>query len=224
MTPADPSPGLAANGDMQRQRPCGRGRPRDRSEVEPEGKLGGSFTIALPDRAGSGRRGRSFDLVEVRGQTLIAEPVAGGGSLPAAGTTIRCRSSAGIWEAQVQRTEGERLHLALPAWTARATPRASVRVPMDLMPIECRVGSHSWAGRLLDLSVGGAGVVIERLAGQRTGARPALVLPGGQVQGVVVARRDHDHPLLVVMGIAFDQRDDAARRWIAGQVSARRFG
>jgi hypothetical protein len=192
--------------------------------VEPRGTLGGSFTVAGPGSTARGRNGRSFDLVEVRGQTLIAEPVGGSGPLPAAGTMLRCRSSAGIWEAQVQRVDGERLHLTLPAWTARSTPRASVRVPMELLPITCRIGGRSWAARLVDLSVGGAAVVIERLAGQRTGARPALLLPRGRVQCVVVTRRDHDHPLLVVLGIAFDQRDDDAKRWIADQVSARRFG
>jgi hypothetical protein len=192
--------------------------------VEARGTLGGSFTVTAPDRAGGGRGGRSFDLVEVRGQTLIAAPVGGQGPLPTPGTTIRCRSSAGTWEAQVQRVDGERLHLTLPAWTARATPRAAVRVPMELVPIGCLIAGRSWSARLLDLSIGGAGVVIERLAAQRVGARPTLVLPRGRVGGLVVARRDHDHPLLVILGVAFEQRDDDAKRWIADQVSRRRFG
>jgi hypothetical protein len=192
--------------------------------VEAKGTLGGSFTIAAPTRTAMGRGGRSFDLVEVRGQTLIAAPIGGHGPLPAPGTTIRCRSSAGYWEAQVQRVEGDQLHLRLPAWTARPTPRASVRVPMDLLEVGAEVAGQRWAVRLLDLSVGGAAVLIERAAAQRPGARPVLVLPQGRARSVVVSRRDHDHPLLVIVGVSFDERDDAAQRWIADQVSRRRFG
>jgi hypothetical protein len=204
--------------------PADPGRAHDRGEVEAKGTLGGSFAVTPTDRDGQGRGGRVFDLVEVRGQTLIAAPVRDNGPLPTVGTTIRCRSSAGIWEAQVQRIDGDRLHLTLPAWTARPTPRRSVRVPMDLVAIEVVLAGRTSAARLLDLSIGGAAVVVERLTASGPGTRPTIVLPRGRVQAMVVGRRPHDHPLLVILGVSFEQRDDDAKRWIADQVSARRFG
>lgn len=193
--------------------------------------LGSSFTVLDVTAPGTGpassvpRRGRQFQLVEVTSGAIVARPLDGRPeSVPRQGAVLRCRSSAGYWDARVRQVEGDQVLLDLPAWTRRPNPRAAVRVPVDHLPVVLHVGGHAWAARLLDVSVGGAAAVIERDRSVRPGTRVQLNWDRTGGTAVVVNRRDHAHKLLHVIGLQFDQLDDAARRRVHELVSRGRFG
>lgn len=163
-----------------------------------------------------------YELVEVVGDAVVVAPTRRSTATPpAVGTRLRCRSSAGYWEATVARHGDDHLVLTLPAWTRRPTQRSSVRVPLDLVPVELTVRGRPWAGRLVDLSVGGAGVIVEDRHELHVGARVQVRLPDTNPAATIVNRRAHDHRLLRVLGLAWAS-SGAGSGWARDQISRAR--
>jgi hypothetical protein len=76
------------------------------------------------------------------------------------------------------------------------------------------------AGRLLDLSLGGAAVLFEHSEVVAPGGSVRCSLPPGDVRATVSSVRAHEHPLLLVAGLSWTNLDDAGVTWISRQVSA----
>lgn len=197
----------------------------------PAAELGAGFSV-VAETLGGQRRAlrtpRAYRILESRGDAIVVMPVAHtaahGTTLPPAagactiGAELRCRSQAGYWDARVRAVEGHRLLLELPTWTRRPVQRAAVRVPLDLVAISLRHAGSTWAGRLVDVSVGGGGIVVERALRVRPGARLGLDWTGSGV-AVVANQRPHDHPLLQVFGVQWDHLDTRTRATVTDLVT-----
>jgi hypothetical protein len=162
-----------------------------------------------------------FERVGTAAGGVRLAPSVPGDPMPPAGTEVDCELSTGGFRGRVRDSDGATIVVACPPWVLRPAQRASLRVETDI-PVEVEHPGGRWSGRLVDLSVGGAAIVVERSLPLATGASIPVVLPAGRATATIRARRHHEHPLLVVLGVSWQQRDDAAQRWVLGEVASRR--
>lgn len=168
--------------------------------------------------------GLVFELLGQVGSTLRLKPLLASGALPFDGERVDCQSSIGRWTTTTLSSRDGVLELAAPTWLARVAQRRSRRIALD-EAVNVHAGERDWAGRLSDVSMKGAAVVLERSAGVRPGDPLRLDVGGGSIQATVRSvRPDTQRRLHVVLGVAFDRLEPAALRWVAGAVAGRRPG
>jgi hypothetical protein len=141
----------------------------------------------------------------------------GGGSRPAVGEVVHLFSEAGQWSTRVRAMSPTALVLEKPAWLARRQERQAVRVSTSTRVGLVAAGSVV-AGRIDDLSVTGAAIVVEAQLAPPVGSRITFRLPAGSCDGVVRSRRPHPHPLLRVVGTQWTGAEPAVRAWLEREV------
>lgn len=162
----------------------------------------------------------TYILKETRGTTLVVAPVRASLELPSAGERVSCVSVAGWWTAVVVSSDDGVVVLDQPAWMRRPAQRFHRRVPL-VVPVGVRVPGEdrSWPSQLVDLSLGGAAVLVESTLPDRAALRVECDLPQGRAQGVARSRRVHAHPGLVVVGVQWAGLDAKAQAWVNRQVA-----
>jgi len=141
----------------------------------------------------------------------------GGGSRPAVGEVVHLFSEAGQWSTRVRGVSHGALVLEKPAWLSRRQERQAVRVSTSTRVTLLAPGGEV-AGRIDDLSVTGAAIVVEAQLAPRVGSQLTFRLPAGQCAGVVRSRRPHSHPLLHVVGTQWTGPDAGVRGWLEREV------
>jgi hypothetical protein len=141
----------------------------------------------------------------------------GGGSRPAVGEVVHLFSEAGQWSTRVRAVTPGALVLERPAWLARRQERQAVRVTASAQVTLLASGAPV-AGRIDDLSVTGAAIVIEAQLAPPVGSRLTFRLPVGSCEGVVRSRRPHQHPLLRVLGAQWTSSGTEVRTWLEREV------
>jgi PilZ domain len=141
----------------------------------------------------------------------------GGGSRPAVGEVVHLFSEAGQWSTRVRAISPTALVLEKPAWLSRRQERQAVRVSTSTRVSLLAPGGEV-AGRIDDLSVTGAAIVVEGQLAPPVGARLTFRLPAGACEGVVRSRRPHTHPLLRVVGTQWTTVDPRVRGWLEREV------
>lgn len=164
--------------------------------------------------------GEAYVAVRQDDRSLVLHPVRQSGTHPRLGERVRCSSVAGEWATTVSSCRDGELELSLPRWLSRGVQRRWRRV-LVACPVRVQIAGGEWAGRLQDVSVGGAAVMLERAADLRPGAAVSLALAGGTATATVRSVRAHAHPLLVVAGVSWNRLDPSAREWLVAEVAAR---
>jgi hypothetical protein len=141
-----------------------------------------------------------------------------GAQVPGVGTLVGCFSVVGEWRGQVLSVDGLRVTLALPTWSARLRQRRSKRLRVDHQVVLVG-GEAAVSGRLVDLSLGGGAVLVEKDAGVTHGSSYVCRLPAGTVTGVVTSVRPAGHPMLVTVGVRWTDLPIEAARWVGQQVA-----
>lgn len=177
--------------------------------------LGRFVTVTFRDAP----RGLPFALAGEEAGSLRLDPLHPRGPLPFVGERVHCRSTAGEWTSTVLVVRDGGLVLAAPRWLARAARRRGRRVAVEV-PVTVDAAGERWAGRLQDVSMKGAAVLVERGARVRPGDTVRLELAGGAIQATVRSVRPHRR-LLVVLGLSFDRLEAAALHWVASTVAGR---
>lgn len=177
--------------------------------------LGRFVTITFRDAP----RGLPFALAGEAPGSIRLDPLHARGQLPFVGERVHCRSTVGEWTTTVLSTSDGVLVLAAPRWLARAARRRGRRVTLDA-PVTVDAAGEQWAGRLRDLSMKGAAVLVERGARVRPGDTVRIDVEGGTIQATVRSVRPHQR-LLVVLGVSFDRLEATALRWVAATVTGR---
>jgi len=126
-------------------------------------------------------------------------------------------SDAGQWSTRVRAVTPTTVVLERPAWLARRQERQSVRVSTSAQ-VTLLGSAGQVAGRIDDLSVTGAAIVLEAQVAPPVGSRVTFNLPVGPCQGVVGSRRPHTHPLLRVVGTQWTDSDAHVRSWLQREV------
>jgi hypothetical protein len=144
---------------------------------------------------------------------LLAAP----GSRPAVGEMVHLFSDAGQWSTRVRAVTPNALVLERPAWLARRQGRQSVRVSTSAQVLLMGAAGQV-AGRIDDLSVTGAAIVLEAQLAPPVGSRVTFKLPVGPCHGVVRSRRPHPHPLLRVVGTQWTDSGAQVRGWLEREV------
>jgi hypothetical protein len=141
----------------------------------------------------------------------------GVGSRPAVGEVVHLFGEAGQWSTRVRGVSPGSLVLERPAWLARRQERQAVRVSTSTRVTLLAPGGEV-AGRIDDLSVTGAAIVVEAQLAPPVGSQLTFRLPAGQCAGVVRSRRPHSHPLLRVVGTQWTGTDARVRSWLEREV------
>jgi hypothetical protein len=141
----------------------------------------------------------------------------GGGSRPAVGETVHLFSDAGQWSTRVRAVTAKNLVLERPAWLARRQERQSVRVSTSAQ-VTLVGAAGRVAGRIDDLSVTGAAIILEAGLAPPVGSRVTFDLPVGPCAGVVRSRRPHTHPLLRVVGAQWTESAPRVKDWLEREV------
>ena len=141
----------------------------------------------------------------------------GAGSRPAVGEVVHLFSEAGQWSNRVRAVSPGALVLERPAWLARRQERQAVRVTASAR-VTLLAGGAQVAGRIDDLSVTGAGIVVEAQLAPPVGSRVTFRLPTGSCEGVIRSRRPHTHPLLRVLGAQWTGSNAEVRSWLEREV------
>ena len=141
----------------------------------------------------------------------------------ARGNRVTCISVAGLWEATVVTVDGEDLTLHLPDWTARGLPRRHRRVPCEAK-VELCLDTQRFAARLMDVSLGGAAILVEPFESLRPGQVVGIRLPSGEVSARVSSVRPHRHRGLRVVGLAWADLGPESAAWVGRQVAAASAG
>lgn len=175
----------------------------------------------LTVRRASPAAGEAYLLVEQRSHDLVATPVLPGRALPAAGERVVCGSAVGQWDARVHSSDGTSIVLSLPDWLRRPRHRQSLRVAIDAVAT-LSLGHTTWWARLTDISMSGAGMVMEAGTPADVGLTLGCALPRGNAHVEVRAVRGSEHPMLQVVGTSWSDADEAARQWIREHVTAHR--
>jgi len=139
------------------------------------------------------------------------------GSRPSVGETVHLFSDAGQWSTRVRAVTPTTMVLERPAWLARRQERQSVRVSTSAQ-VTLLGSAGQVAGRIDELSVTGAAIVLEAQLAPPVGSRVTFNLPVGPCQGVVRSRRPHTHPLLRVVGTQWTDSDAHVRSWLQREV------
>ena len=158
----------------------------------------------------------TLDLASQSTGYLTYLPVTGG-SRPAVGETVHLFSDAGQWSARVRAVTPTSVVLERPAWLARRQERQSVRVSTSAQ-VTFVGAAGEVAGRIDDLSVTGAAIVLEAELAPPVGSRVTFNLPVGPCVGVVRSRRPHGHPLLRVVGTQWTDSGAHVRSWLEREV------
>ena len=140
-----------------------------------------------------------------------------GGSRPAVGETVHLFSEAGQWSTRVRAVTASTLVLERPAWLARRQERQSVRVSTSAQ-VTLFGAAGQVAGRIDDLSVTGAAIILEAQLAPPVGSRVTFNLPVGPCEGVVRSRRPHTHPLLRIVGAQWTDSGTRVRGWLEREV------
>jgi len=141
----------------------------------------------------------------------------GAGSRPAVGEVVHLFSEAGQWSTRVRAVSPGALVLERPAWLARRQERQAVRVTASAR-VTLLAGGGQVAGRIDDLSVTGAAIVVEAKLAPAVGSRVTFRLPVGACEGVIRSRRAHAHPLLRVLGAQWTGSTAEVRNWLEHEV------
>ena len=141
----------------------------------------------------------------------------GAGSRPAVGEVVHLFSEAGQWSTRVRGVSPGALTLERPTWLSRRQERQAVRVSTSTRVTLFGPGGEV-AGRIDDLSVTGAAIVVEARLAPPVGSQLTFRLPAGQCAGVVRSRRAHTHPLLRVVGTQWTGADARVRGWLEREV------
>jgi len=139
------------------------------------------------------------------------------GSRPAVGEVVHLFSEAGQWSTRVRALSPTALVLEKPAWLSRRQERQAVRVSTSTRVTLLASGAEV-AGRIDDLSVTGAAIVVEGQLAPPVGSQLTFRLPAGACHGVVRSRRPHAHPLLRVVGTQWTGADARVREWLEREV------
>jgi hypothetical protein len=153
---------------------------------------------------------------------VVLSAVRDHGRVASPGETVTCVSVTGAWQATVRSLEDGVLELDAPPWLQRGTERRWPRVSTDLR-VTLELGDEHWAGRLVDLSVGGGAVLVEAAAALRPGTPVELLLPESSAGALVRTIRPHAHRLLVVAGMSWARLSTDAQRWVAAEMVAARL-
>ena len=154
---------------------------------------------------------------EAAGPGYLSYTLEGGGSRPGVGEVVHLFSEAGQWSTRVRAVSPGTLLLERPAWLARRQERQAVRVSTSAR-VTLRGPGGQVAGRIDDLSVTGAAIVLEAELAPPVGSRLTFDLPAGSCTGVVRSRRPHPHPLLRILGTQWTGSDAAVRGWLEREV------
>jgi hypothetical protein len=166
--------------------------------------------------------GLAFQLLDHDEQAIRLRPLRASGALPFGGERVSCRSSAGQWTTTVVSAVPGLVELSAPRWLSRPAQRRWRRIPLDAS-VTVVAGGSEWAGRLQDVSMQGAAVLLERSAQVRQGDTVALNVPGGTIRATVRSVRPRQR-LLVVVGVSYERLEPAAIPWVAGVVAGRPGG
>lgn len=139
--------------------------------------------------------------------------------VPAPGEPVTCLGSLGRWTTTALACGAARLELATPRWRTRNPHRRWRRVALAA-PVTLATPAGPFAGRLQDATRHGAAVLVERAVGLRVGDPVRVEVPGGGIEATVRSVRAHAHPLLVVLGLAFERPDRTALHWIGELVAS----
>jgi len=167
--------------------------------------------------------GQPFTTLSQSDTSLRLRPLQPRGPLPFGGERVSCESTVGQWSTNVVSSEGGVLELAAPDWVSRSSTRRWRRTPLD-EPVGVRAGAGTWAGRLQDVSMQGAAVLVERAAGLRQGDSVIIDVGGGAIRATVRSVRPHPQRLLVVVGVSYERLEPAALRFVAAAVYGRASG
>ena len=157
----------------------------------------------------------SLDVIASPGYLTYA--LQGAGSRPAVGEVVHLFSEAGQWSTRVRAVSPGALVLERPAWLARRQERQAVRVTASAR-VTLLAGGGQVAGRIDDLSVTGAAIVVEAKLAPAVGSRVTFRLPVGACEGVIRSRRAHAHPLLRVLGAQWTGSTAEVRNWLEHEV------
>lgn len=135
------------------------------------------------------------------------------------GARVQCVSVAGLWHALVEHVKEDEVSVRLPDWAARSARRKHRRVPSDVA-VELHIDGKRFAGRLVDISLGGASMLMERLDSLHPGLVISVRLPPGDASAMVSSVRAHHHPSLRVVGVAWMSLDSRSAPWVGRQVAA----
>ncbi|GAA4358548.1 PilZ domain-containing protein [Angustibacter luteus] len=139
--------------------------------------------------------------------------------LPARAETVHCLSGAGNWSTTVREVRPDVLLLDPPPWLVRSQQRKAVRVEVSV-PVTLDKGRGPVAARLVDLTAGGGGAVLEAATAPLVGAQVSVRLPtGASLVATVRSRRGHDHRLLRVVGLEWTDPDASSAHWIEREVA-----
>jgi PilZ domain-containing protein len=141
----------------------------------------------------------------------------GGGTRPGVGEVVHLFSEAGQWSTRVRAVTPGALVLERPAWLSRRQERQAVRVSASAQ-VTLQAGGARLAGRIDDLSVTGAAIVVEAQLAPPVGSRLTFRLPAGTCEGIVRSRRPHPHPLLRVLGTQWTGSGAEVRGWLEREV------
>lgn len=133
------------------------------------------------------------------------------------GELVQCTSDRGRWTARVRAVGDGVLELTVPRWLDRSAQRRHLRVQVE-QQVWLHFNRETVAGRLLDLSLGGAAVVLERDGDVAPGLAIRCAAPPGDLWAAVTSVRSHEHPLLLVLGLSWKQLGDTGSIWIAREV------
>ena len=139
---------------------------------------------------------------------------------PSVGDWVQCTNAVGRWTARVQAAGDGRLELQVPRWLNRSAQRRSIRVPTQ-QPVWLYLDEERVAGRLLDLSSGGAAVLFEHSEVVAPGGTVRCRLPLGDLRATVTSVRAHEHALLLVAGLSWMDLSDPGFAWVSGRLAER---
>jgi hypothetical protein len=151
-------------------------------------------------------------------RTIRLHPVLPSDQVWRVGQPVWCTSVAGRWTSTVRAVDVGVLQLQVPEWLNRATQRRTVRVRLE-HAVWLHLGEVRLAGRLRDLSLGGAAVLLERRDDLTPGREVRVTLPAGDTRATIRSARTHEHPLLRVVGISWSHLDGACSSWIGKAVA-----
>src|SRR5580658_5364673 len=92
---------------------------------------------------------------------VVLEHVFPGSPFPEIGEKVTCVSPVGEWTSTVTACRDGQISLAAPNWLGRSVPRRWPRVNMH-SSATILIDGERWAGQLLNLSLGGGALMIER--------------------------------------------------------------
>ncbi len=176
--------------------------------------LGQYVTVSRDDNDG----GTVYVGVPHDDRTIRMHPVLPSDQSWRVGQPVWCTSVAGRWTSTIRAVDDGILQLQVPEWVKRAAQRRTARVRLE-HPVWLHLDGDRLAGRLRDLSLGGAAVLLERRDGLTPGRNVRVTLPVGDTEATIRSARAHKHPLLRVLGISWTHLDRGCSTWVGTTVA-----